>query len=362
MTGVQTCALPIFTKSGIVHDCERECIDGNLTEYEGKNAFVGMGNDNAKFDFVGYVAEDGVYLAITIYQNNLSASVPEWWLNDNLQIKLLGDRAGFSLIDDFIAACGPVSDYALVRTDGGDSGFAYKTVVELFYEHDFSTAKQATFQVGCNGNGFGGWQSLMWGNDIPYITENGIEWLTTGKDWYGAQLDVADKFAAGEGLTIDGKADEALYNGATSVTYDNVNGAKVVVTGRKLSTGILVFATFTHKVAPETLIRPDGENQWWAYLNLEFRMGGNYGTGFQTSTLNNHEAYCASKAVTVQNEDGTYTTTFETFLPFTTEEGGMDYDGDVQVCIGGTIETGFIWITGVETSNLYANKDGFVLR
>ena len=364
--GIGTVGVPEclhITKSGIVHDCERECIDGNLSEYEGKNAFVGMGNDNAKFDFVGYVAEDGVYLAITIYQNNLSASVPEWWLNDNLQIKLLGDRAGFSLIDDFIAACGPVSDYALVRTDGGDSGFAYKTVVELFYEHDFSTAKQATFQVGCNGNGFGGWQSLMWDGNVPYINENGIEWVALWVDWYTAQLTVADKFAAGEGLTIDGKADEAIYRDATSVTYDNVNGAKVVVTGRKLSTGIIVLTTVTHTKAPDHVIQGAGD-AWWNFLNLEFRMGGNYSTQLATSTFGAYEAYCSGATLTVDNGDGTFTTTFEMFLPFTTEEGGMDYDGDVQICIGAVVETGFVWVTGgiVEASKLYVNENGFVLR
>ena len=362
--GIGTVGVPEcihITKNGIVHDCERANIDGNLSEYEGKNAFIGLGNGNAKFDFVGYVAEDGVYLGITIYQNALSASVPEWWLNDNLEIKLLGDRAGFSLIEDFIAGCGPISDYAIVRTEG-ENGYAYKTVVELFYEHDFSTAKQATFQVGVNGNGFCGWQSLMWDGNVPYITENGIEWIAQkGGDWYGAQLDVADRFAQGEGLTIDGKADEALYAGLTSVTYENVNGAKMVVTGRKLSTGIIVLNTITHTRPITDVIQGVGD-AWWNFLNLEYRMGGNYGTQLATSTFGAYEAYCSGATLTVDNGDGTYTTTFEMFLPFTTEYGGMDYDGDVQVCIGAVVESGFTWVTGVETSNLYANDKGFVLR
>ena len=362
--GIGTVGVPEcihITKNGIVHDCERASIDGNLSEYAGKNALLGLGNENAKFDFVGYVAEDGVYLGITIYQNALSASTPEWWLNDNLEIKLLGDRAGFSLIDDFIAGCGPVSDYALVRTTG-ENGYAYKTVVELFYEHDFSTAKQATFQVGVNGNGFAGWQSLMWDGNVPYVNENGIEWITTrGGDWYGAQLDVADRFAAGEGLTIDGKADEALYAGLTSVTYDNVYGAKMVVTGRKLSTGIIVLNTITHNRPITDVIQGAGD-AWWNFLNLEYRMGGNYGTQLATSVFNAYEAYCSGATHTVDNGDGTYTTTFEMFLPFTTEYGGMNYHGDVQVCIGAVVESGFIWVTGVETSNLYANENGFILR
>ncbi|MBR2381447.1 MAG: hypothetical protein IKA84_03015 [Clostridia bacterium] len=353
-----------ITKNGIVHDCERANIDADLGEYAGKNAFLGQGNDNAKFDFTGYVAEDGVYLGITIYQNSLSESVADWWLNDNLEIKLLGDRAGFSLIDDFIAGCGPLSDYALVRTDGGDSGFAYKTVVELFYEYDFSTAKQATFQVGVNGNGFGGWQSLMWDGNVPYINENGIEWISLFVDWPTAQLHVAEKMAAGEGIVLDGKADEALYAGLTSITFDNVNGAKMVVTGRKLSTGIIVLNTITH-TRPATDVIQGSANDWWGLLDVEYRMGGNYTTQMAASVLNNGDwdQYCASKAVTVDNGDGTYITTFETFLPFTTEYGGMDYDGEVQVCIGGVFETGFTWVRGCGPDTpIYANEDGFILR
>ena len=352
-----------ITRNGIVHDCERASIDGDLSEYAGKNAFIGMGNDNAKFDFTGYIADDGAYIGITIYQNALSASTPEWWLNDNLEIKLLGDRAGFSLIEDFIAGCGPISDYAIIRTDGGESGFAYKTIVELYYEHDFSTSKQATFQVGVNGNGFGGWQALMWDGNVPYISENGLDWAALWVDWPAAQLAVAEKMAAGEGLTLDGKADEALYAGLTSVTYDNVNGAKVVITGRKLSTGIIFYATVTH-TRPITDVIQGAGGEWWNHLGFEFRMGGNYSTQMAVSTINNGDwdQYCAGKNVTVQNADDTYTTTFEVFLAFTTEYGGMNYHGDVQVCVGGPIESGFIWITGVETSNLYANEKGFILK
>lgn len=366
-SGIGTVAVPNcihITGAGIVHDCENAKIDGDLSEYAGKNAFTGMGNENAKFDFVGYVAEDGAYIAITIYQNALSTSVTEWHLNDNLEIKLLGDRAGFSLIDDFIAGCGSITDYALVRTDGGDSGFAYKTVVELYYEYDFSTAKQATFQVGVNGNGFGGWQALMWDGNVAYVTENGVEWLTTGMVWADAQLVVAEKFAEGEGIVLDGKADEALYAGLTSITFNSVNGAKMVVTGRKLSTGIIVLNTITHTKPATDVIQGAGD-AWWNFLDVEYRMGGNYSTQMATSVFNNGDwdQYCASKAVTVDNGDGTYTTTFETFLAFTTEYGEMDYDGDVQVCIGGVFETGFTWVSGCGPDTpIYANEKGFILK
>jgi hypothetical protein len=203
----------------------------------------------------------------------------------------------------------------------------------------------------------------MWDGNVPYITENGLEWISLFVGWEDAQRYVAEKMAAGEGITIDGKGDEAIYAGATSVTYDNVNGAKMIITGRKLSTGILVLNTITH-TRPATDVIQGAGDAWWNFLDVEYRMGGNYTTQMATSVFNdgNWDIYCASKAVTTDNGDGTYTTTFETFLPFTTEYGGMDYDGDVQVCVGGVFESGFLWVTGVETSNLYANENGFIRK
>ena len=351
-----------ITANGLVHDCERASIDGDLSEYPVNNDFIGMGNDNAKFDFVGYVANDGVYIGITIYQTKLGETTGEWWDTDNLEIKLLGDRAGFTIVEDFIAGCAPISDYALARHYDEALG-KWVTTIELFYAYEFNGAKQATFQVGVNGNGFQGWQSLMWDGNVPYITENGIEWVTLFLDWWGAQKVVAEKFAAGEGIVIDGVANEALYNGLTSVTYENINGAKIVVTGRKYSTGILACTTITH-TRPATDVIQGAGDAWWNFLDVEYRMAGNYSTQMATSVFEdgNWDAYCASKAVTTDNGDGTYTTVFETFLPFTTEYGGMNYSGDVQVCIGGVFETGFQWVTGLENSALHANEKGFFVK
>ena len=352
-----------ITKDGLVHDCERSSIDGDFSEYEGKNAAIGLGNDNAKFDFVGYVADDGVYLGITIYQNNLGETRNDWWDNDNLEIKILGDRGGFSIIEDFIVGCAPISDYAMVRNYDEALG-KWVTKIELFFAYDFSSAKHVPLQVGINGNGFQGWQSLIWDDTVAYITPDGITYAWRGAGWENTQRQVAEDMAVGAGLTIDGQANEDLYNGATSVTYDNVNGAKVVITGRKLSTGIVAFTTITHTRPATDAIQGDG-TAWWCLLNLEYRIGGNYSTQMATSVLNNGDwdQYCASKAVTVQNDDGTYTTTFETFLAFSTEYGGMDYDGDVQVCVGGVFETGFAWLAGCgPDTNIYANENGFFLK
>ena len=353
-----------ITKAGLVHDCERASIDGDLSEYAGKNAVIGLGNENAKFDFTGYVADDGVYLGITIYQNKESELRNDWWDNDNFEIKLLGDRAGFTIIEDFLAACAPVSDYAIVRS-AGENGYAYKTVIELFYAYDFSSAKIVPLQVGVNGNGFQGWQSLIWDDVVAYITADGITSAWRGAGWENAQRQVAKDMAIGSGLTIDGVADESVYAGLQAIDY-SFNGGTVSIIGRKLSTGIVLYSTVKHSKPASHAYQGAGD-AWWNFLNFEYRMGGNYTTQLATSTFDNGNftLYCASKAVTVDNGDGTYTTTFETFLPFSTEYGGMDYDGDVQLCIGmvGTNDGNpFVWLAELGSSRLNATADGLVIR
>ena len=358
-----------ITNAGIVHDCERASIDGDLSEYDGKNKLDAIDNGTSKLDVVGYVAEDGVYLGLTIYQNDVGRTDGDWYQIDNFEIKLLGDRAGFTIIGDFLAGCAPISDYALVRTDGGDSGYAYKTVIELFYAYDFSTATQATLQIAKCGHGLGSWHIYAWDGNVARVNENGIEmivqrgfWSEQYDPWYDTQLDVAEKLAAGEGITLDGKADEALYAGLPSLNY-TAHGATIVVTGRKLSSGIIVFSTVTHTKAASDKLQNPNDNAWWNYLDLEYRIGGNYNTQMATSVMNNGDwdQFCASKAVTVENGDGTYTTTFETFLPFSTEYGGMNYM-DTQLCIGGVFESGFAWLTGKEDSRLYATREGLFVR
>lgn len=371
--GLGTVAVPEcihITAAGIVHDCENAKIDGDFSEYEGKTSLAGIGNGNAKFDFTGYVADDGVYLGITIYQNALSSSVPEWHLNDNLEIQLLGDHfSGFSIIDGVIAGSGSITDSAIVRTydENKTNGYLYTTKVELFYAYDCSSVEFAYVQIGVNGNGVGGWQSLIWDGNIAYITESGIKYGVQAATSIDAYNQVAKDIAADEGLTIDGVANEALYEGLSSVTYENINGATLVVTGKKFSTGILVLTTVNH-TRPATDVIQGAGDAWWNFLDVEYRIAESYVSQVATSVFNNGDfaQLCATKAVTTDNGDGTYTTVFETFVPFISimnEANPINYSGDVRVCIGGVIETGFIWVTGYnEFSNLYATENGFITK
>ena len=354
-----------ITKEGIYHDCENTKIDGDLSEYEGKNALLGLGDENAKFDLMGYLAEDGFYLGITIYQNDLSATVSDWWNNDNLEIQLFGDDAGFSIIEGFIAGHGSIADHAIVRTydENKTNGYAYTTIVELYYAYDCSDLTQVTLQVGANGAGFKGWHGIIWDGNIAYLSANGIVWGTNG-GWNQASRD----FAALEGTpAIDGVRED-FYNDLTSVTYE-ANGATIVITGKKYDTGILILSTITHTKAPETPINNDG-TAWWHMLDLEYRIGKSWNTQIASSVFDNgnYAGLSASKAVSTQNADGTYTTVFETFVTYTSigEAVGNDYSGDISICVGGWIETGFVWLAGNGSenafTNLYVTETGFVKK
>ncbi len=301
-------------------------IDGDLTEFAEKTS-VTVGNENAKFDVYGYTAEDGLYLAFTIKQKQLAQPTDEWHLNDNLEIKInnrynpddrnqaalyAGRSAGFSLYDKFIVAMGPVTDYAMIRTEIDEDGYKYQTVVELFIAMD-NPVMATNIQIGCNGNGFGGWQSLIWDNNYAYVTANGIAY--------------ASDIATLDGVTLDGVADEEF------TTLQAVNGEwkgdAITLTGKKLANGVVLYATINHVKATDEVLQDNG-TQWFHYLNVEFRLGANKGAQICSSVYNNYTQYCAMGVATTG--EGPYTTTFELYVPYGSMHG-TDIQSDIEIAM-----------------------------
>ena len=304
-------------------------IDGDLTEFAEKTS-VTVGNENAKFDVYGYTAEDGLYLAFTIKQKQLAQPTDEWHLNDNLEIKInnrynpddrnqaalyAGRSAGFSLYDKFIVAMGPVTDYAMIRTEIDEDGYKYQTVVELFIAMD-NPVMATNIQIGCNGNGFGGWQSLIWDNNYAYVTANGIAY--------------ASDIATLDGVTLDGVADEEF------TTLQAVNGEwkgdAITLTGKKLANGVVLYATINHvkPVGDKLRVEDNAGEEWWRYLNVELRMGNNSATQICASVKNNYTQYCAMGVATTG--EGPYTTTFELYVPYGSMHG-TDIQSDIEIAM-----------------------------
>lgn len=289
-------------------------IDGDLTEFAEKTS-VTVGNSNAKFVVTGYTAQDGLYMAFTIKQKQLSEPTAEWHLNDNIEFKVNGVPCGFSLFDKFIVAMGNVTDYAMIRTEIDEEGYKYQTVVELFIAMDNPTMA-TNIQIGCNGNGFGGWQSLIWDNNYAYVTANGVA--------YAADLATLD------GVTLDGVADEEF------ATLQAVNGEwkgdTVTLSGKKLANGIVIYATINHvkPVGDKLRVEDNAGEEWWRYLNVELRMGNNSATQICASVKNNYTQYCAMGVATTG--EGPYTTTFELYVPYGSMHG-TDTQSDIEIAM-----------------------------
>lgn len=349
-----------ITEEGLVSKlpvAQNATIDGVLTEYAEKTSIT-VGNENAKFTVSGYTAADGLYLAFTIKQKQLAAPTAEWHLNDNLEVKidnrydpetqgiLFASRsAGFSLFDKFIIAMGPVTDYAMVRTEIDADGYKYQTVVELFIAMDNPTTA-TNIQFGCNGNGFGGWQSLVWDNNYAYVTADGVAF--------------ANELATADGVTLDGVADEA-FAGLQSVSGE-WKGDAVTLTGKKLAKGIVLYATINHVKPVGDKLQADGENpgeEWWRYLNVEFRMGNNRNTQICASVKNNYTQYCAMGVATTG--EGPYTTTFEMYVPYGSIHG-TDISGDVNIVMAVVTVDSWGLVFGTWESTTYRVNDTGVVN
>lgn len=291
-------------------------IDGDLTEFAEKTS-VTVGNENAKFVVTGYTAQDGLYMAFTIKQKQLSEPTAEWHLNDNIEFRVNGVSCGFSIFDKFIVAAGSITDYAMVRTEIDEDGYKYQIVVELFIAMNNPTMA-TNIQMGCNGNGFkgdaaDGWQSLIWDNNYAYVTSNGVD--------YAADLATLD------GVTLDGVADEEF------ATLQAVNGEwkgdTITLTGKKLANGVVLYVTINHVKATGEVLQGDGK-LWFHYLNVELRLGVNKWAQICSSVYNNYTQFCAMGVAT--SGEGPYTTTFELYVPYGSMHG-TDTQSDIEIAM-----------------------------
>lgn len=326
-------------------------IDADFTEYADKPS-VTRGNENAKFTFSGYTADDGYYLAITILQVNRAEATPEWHLNDNLEMRLFGtgtgSNIGFSIFDNFICANGAVSQYAMKRTELNDeSGYNYKTEVELFIAES-NSSPVAYIMVGCNGNGFVGWQSLIWdGADRLKLDANGATFV---------QENYYDHARNADGVIVDGKLDEDFWSGVSA--YNNSNCASsypsvyALVQAKKGHAGAYVAVTMYHNKPSTELLRTDGNGtDWYQYLNIEFRFikGGSWDASDQrAASVTGTSINCASAFVTGENTDESvsgyrYKTVFEVFVPYEWENG-FAIHSDMPLWISCVAEDGWKWL------------------
>lgn len=296
-------------------------IDADFSEYADK-ASVTRGNEKAKFTVTGFVADDGYYLAFTILQQIRADATAEWHLNDNIELQLFGTPIGFSIFDEFICAHGAVTSYAMKRTAIDEDGYKFKTEIELFIAESNQTA--GFFKMGCNGNGFQGWQALVWdGADRVKVSATGCDFVNGGYDTHSV---------AADNITLDGNLNETFWNGVTQwnnkgCTSYSAQGVYGIVQAKKGTAGIYLGVTLYHNKSYGTQIQGDG-TQWWNYLNIEYRIVVNNewanAKSYQRAVCpwNNGALNCAFGWTSVENseavegKDYAYKTVFEIFTPY----------------------------------------------
>lgn len=228
----------------------------------------------------------------------------------------------------------------MVRTTVDEDGYTVKTVVEVFYA--MTGAADSYVQIGCNGNGFGGWQSLIWDNNYAYVTEGGV---------YRA-ADVA----ALDGITLDGVKDESL--GTLSEVTGSFKNLAVTLSGKKLEHGVVLYVTVHHEKDVNAVLQSDG-TQWWNYLNVEFRLGRK-DRQICASVWNGYTQFSAAGHVTT-GEAGNYDTTFEVYVPYGAMNG-VDISGNIEItCAVVNVDGwGNVFGAGVEPSTYVVTDSGVI--
>lgn len=358
-----------ITETGLLSTrptAQHATIDADFSEYAGLTS-VTKGTGDAKFIVTGKVAADGYYLAISILQKQTAEPTAEWHLNDNIEMNLFtgefGAPIGFSIFEDFICAHGAIAQQAMKRTAIDQDGYKVQTDVELFIAYD-SPRDLVTFDMGRNGNGFGGWQELAWGEPA-----NRVILTATGTSNYNR----AD-LCKDDSVTLDGNLDEDFWSGVTA--YNNKNstsysagGVYALTQAKKGTKGVYIAVTMYHNKATDQVIQNEG-NAWWHFLNVEFCIGA-WGSTPQraASVWNSNAINCAFGWTTAANtetvEEGkTYAhkTVFEIFVDYDWLSG-VTAENDTTLMIACVAENAWHWLLNCDEGSTDANtitSEGFV--
>lgn len=329
-------------------------IDANLSEYDGK-ASITLGNNNAKFIITGFIGSDGLYLAIKAYQINLHTPVENWCDNDNLEIKYgaQGINLKFSIFDKFIVTKydteTAMSRNVLESGEMYNQGYRYETIIEYF----IPGLGANTLQFGCNGFGFGGWQSLLWDGVAGYIDETGVYSNTS-------------RYTNYNGMTLDGALNESAWTSSilSKSFTTTANGSRITVRGFMNDAHAAVLAiTVEHNKSDDTIIQNNG-TAWWHYSGPELRLNLDSGNDMQiaATTWNNTGigqikfGYNTVDAGAESGADYRYTTTYEIYLP----GPSIATANQCNLVIGGVWDNGFAWLFNGTNPAFRITADGLV--
>ena len=321
-------------------------IDGDLSEYTSTPITKGDAS-KATVSMNGKIQDGDLYVGFTVTHGAWSTYSDSWWNNDNIEMRVNGEivRVFFGENGRLILPANVDAGKAVTIEQGGKN----VTNVELYFEGNYDFYKVT---VGVSGTGFGGWQSILWDNgNCAYVTEEGIY-------EYGNGASKQKPVNVSNGVVLDGVLDDSAWtadvkNKAMTTT---ANGADISVIARKADNGLLFGVTVKHSVATNQPIA--NSTEWWAYMGweLHFNVNNSVSNMFtcRNDTSDNVYSYCK----TVDNGDGTYTSTFEVYIRYTDigyispAQVGQGVEFDVVFSIGGWIENGFAWLFGGDSDDL----------
>lgn len=320
-------------------------IDGEL-ESDVWDAKAGLNNlgsaDKAQFEVKAFAGTDGLYIGMKIVHGNWSSANPsgDWSTHDNVEIHI--NCIGNAIVFINGKLCAPaLFDQTAAKTVEEDGKLV--TVVELFAS---GVAEQYRLQMGCNGDGFGGWQELFWGGNIGYVTADGL--TLTNK---------LGEIASNAGITLDGEFNDSVWTEeVTEKTYTAfANGAEISVMGVNTSAGVLLGFTVKHNKPVNEHCQGDG-TQWWNYMGPEIRLANLWGKQICATTWNNYTQLCMQGNKTVENGEGVdyrYTTTYEMLIDY--GEIGCVSDRPIKIACAGVFENGFTTLFGGAWGDNFVN-------
>ena len=298
------------------------CYDGVVSsnEYVGKT--ITKSNNKITASITGMVVNQNIHLSVVITHGTWSTSSRVWYWNDNIEFYIDGIQHIVKFMDGVAVFPSGVAQ-GVVNTVSKNGKL--ETTVEMMIEGNKNEYK---LKLGMNGKRFD-WLGALWEPvDQPDITEAGLTYPQPA--------------GLPNSLTMDGVFNESVWNGVNKNNNITVtaNGANVNIVGTIYENGVLYGVTVNHKKAPE--VSTNGDTNWYNYMNIEFQF--NNGSSQFIYTCKNEQyidaffGYCK----TITNSDGSYTSTFEIYIPFTSI-GVSNGTTSLDFTTSGWFESGWCW-------------------
>ena len=321
-------------------------IEGVISSGEYAGSSITASSTSLNVDLKGKVENGDLYLAFTIIHDSWSSynnTTGSWHKNDNIELYVNGQKMVIMFFNGQMVLPAYITQGNTVTTTN-QSG-KYETVVELYIKGD---APSYNIVVGIAGDTFS-WLNVVWGPDYAVVSENGV--VRNGT------------VALSDGVVLDGNLTDSVWTETvkTNKISTTANGANVEIMGTKTADGVYLAAVVKHSVAPNVSV--NGTTNWYTFTNVEFRLNGNETQILHTvknqNPTKNVFGYCKS----VENGDGTYTSTFEIFVSNSVVGITLEQT-QVDMSVGGWFETNFTGLFGTSgwSATHIVSANGIVLK